>query len=75
MVASGAPERTELHAQNIADLALTMLDAVKKIKTPDGKGVDIRIGKTIIRKGIILNTVFKKKHRISSGVNRTGCIT
>ncbi|XP_023311275.1 soluble guanylate cyclase 89Db-like [Anoplophora glabripennis] len=44
MVASGAPERTELHAQNIADLALTMLKAIKKITTLDGNGVEIRIG-------------------------------
>ncbi|KAJ8919156.1 hypothetical protein NQ315_012142 [Exocentrus adspersus] len=44
MVASGAPEKTELHAQNIADLSLAMLKHVKKIITIDGKEVDVRIG-------------------------------
>ncbi|KAJ8974759.1 hypothetical protein NQ317_019163 [Molorchus minor] len=44
MVASGAPERTDLHAQSIADLALAMTYEVKGIKTPSGNEVVIRIG-------------------------------
>ncbi|CAH1996765.1 unnamed protein product [Acanthoscelides obtectus] len=44
MVASGAPERTEMHAQNIAELALAMLESIRDIKTPDDHEVEIRIG-------------------------------
>lgn len=44
MVSSGAPERTDLHAQNIANVALKMIDRVKKIKGPSGEDVEIRIG-------------------------------
>lgn len=44
MVASGAPERTDLHAQNIADLAFAMLRDVKEIRTPENQKVEIRIG-------------------------------
>ncbi|KAJ8937791.1 hypothetical protein NQ318_012271 [Aromia moschata] len=44
MVASGAPERTQIHAQNISDLALAMMQEVRQIKTPSGNEVEIRIG-------------------------------
>lgn len=60
MVASGAPERTELHAENIADLALTMLEAADKITTLDGKGVDIRIGKIFNLQNLNFHFFFSK---------------
>lgn len=44
MAASGAPERTELHAQNIADLAFAMIESIRNIKTLDNNEVEIRIG-------------------------------
>lgn len=44
MAACGAPEKTDLHAQNIADLALAMIENIQKIKTVDNKEVEIRIG-------------------------------
>lgn len=44
MAASGAPERTDLHAQNVANVSLAMIEGVKSLETRSGKGVDIRIG-------------------------------
>lgn len=44
MSACGAPERTERHAEQIADVALAMLDSMKKLQFPDGVETDIRIG-------------------------------
>lgn len=44
MAASGAPERTEKHAQNVADLALRMLESVKKLDTSSDSKIEIRIG-------------------------------
>ncbi|KAF5299447.1 hypothetical protein FQR65_LT01027 [Abscondita terminalis] len=44
MVAGGAPERTELHAQRVADLGLSMIEEVSKITFLDKKSVAIRIG-------------------------------
>lgn len=44
MAASGAPEITELHAQNVADVSLAMIKDVQEIQTPTGKKVEIRIG-------------------------------
>lgn len=44
MAASGAPEKTELHAQNLANLGLAMLENIRKIKTKENNEVDIRIG-------------------------------
>lgn len=44
MAASGAPERTSSHAENIADLALAMINNIKKVRTLDNNTVEIRIG-------------------------------
>lgn len=44
MAACGAPERTALHAQNVADLALAMVENIRQIKTVDNNVVEIRIG-------------------------------
>ncbi|KAF5295128.1 hypothetical protein FQA39_LY13279 [Lamprigera yunnana] len=44
MVAAGAPERTELHARRIADLAICMVEEVSKLKFADRNKVEIRIG-------------------------------
>lgn len=44
MAASGAPERTEKHAQNVADLGLHMLESVEKL---DSK-IEIRIGTVML---------------------------
>ncbi|CAG9858831.1 unnamed protein product [Phyllotreta striolata] len=43
MVASGAPERTPLHAQNIADLAVAMLDEIAKLNVKSTI-VEVKIG-------------------------------
>lgn len=45
MVASGAPERTVLHAQNVADVALAMMKKIRGIKTPSGTDVEVRTGR------------------------------
>lgn len=44
MAACGAPERTPLHAQNVANLALAMVENIRQIKTVDNNEVEIRIG-------------------------------
>lgn len=44
MAASGAPERTDKHAQNVADLALRMLESVQKLDTSKDSKIEIRIG-------------------------------
>ncbi|KAK5650377.1 hypothetical protein RI129_001406 [Pyrocoelia pectoralis] len=44
MVASGAPERTNNHAQNVADLSLSMINQIKSLRMPSGAQVEIRIG-------------------------------
>lgn len=49
MAVSGAPERTEKHAENIAAVALEMIDQVQDIRGPDGAKVNIRIGRIFLR--------------------------
>lgn len=44
MAVCGAPEPNELHAQNITDVALCMVQHVKQLKIPSGTKVDVRIG-------------------------------
>ncbi|XP_017776653.1 PREDICTED: soluble guanylate cyclase 89Db-like [Nicrophorus vespilloides] len=44
MAAAGAPERTEEHAEQVADVSLAMVKGVKNLKLPDGVKADIRIG-------------------------------
>ncbi|XP_076546019.1 soluble guanylate cyclase 89Da isoform X2 [Osmia lignaria lignaria] len=44
MAASGAPDRTEHHAQNIADFSLQLLKHVRSLKLPSGLDIQIRIG-------------------------------
>ncbi|KOX70464.1 Soluble guanylate cyclase 89Da [Melipona quadrifasciata] len=44
MAASGAPDRTENHAQNIADVSLQLLKHVRSLKLPSGVDIQIRIG-------------------------------
>lgn len=44
MAASGAPDRTENHAQNIADVSLELLKHVRSLKLPSGLDIQIRIG-------------------------------
>nr|XP_023019208.1 soluble guanylate cyclase 89Db-like [Leptinotarsa decemlineata] len=44
MAASGAPERTRFHAQNIAELALEMLKAIKNMTCAGKTEVQLRIG-------------------------------
>lgn len=44
MAACGAPERTPLHAENVADLALAMVENIRDIKKVDNNIVEIRIG-------------------------------
>lgn len=45
MAACGAPEKTENHAQNVAELALNMIKSVKTVEVPSKNRVEIRIGK------------------------------
>ena len=44
MAASGAPDRTEDHARNAADVSLQLLSNVRSIKLPSGLDIHIRIG-------------------------------
>ena len=46
MVVSGCPERTEKHAENVADMALDMIQSVTTISNPaeDNEHLKIRIG-------------------------------
>ncbi|XP_017776660.1 PREDICTED: soluble guanylate cyclase 89Db-like [Nicrophorus vespilloides] len=44
MAASGAPERVDKHATNVADLSLSMVKNVKGILVPSQTKVEIRIG-------------------------------
>ncbi|KAK5650378.1 hypothetical protein RI129_001407 [Pyrocoelia pectoralis] len=44
MVAGGAPERTNVHAERIADLGISMIDQVAKLKFSYRDKVEIRIG-------------------------------
>ncbi|KAK9758685.1 hem-NO-binding [Popillia japonica] len=44
MAASGAPERTERHAPNVANISLCMIDKVKEMSKYLGSDVDVRIG-------------------------------
>jgi len=44
MAASGAPDRNENHAQNIADVSLQLIKHVRSLKLPSGLGIRIRIG-------------------------------
>lgn len=49
MAACGAPERTNFHCQNIADLALDMVEKVSQIGIPGVAEVNIRIGMRHLR--------------------------
>ncbi|XP_012250694.1 soluble guanylate cyclase 89Da-like [Athalia rosae] len=44
MAASGAPDRTEDHARNVADVALELISRVRSLKLPSGIDIQIRIG-------------------------------
>ncbi|XP_043470147.1 soluble guanylate cyclase 89Da-like [Leptopilina heterotoma] len=44
MAASGAPDRTEDHARNAADVSIELLNNVRSIKLPSGLDIHIRIG-------------------------------
>ncbi|XP_032673100.1 soluble guanylate cyclase 89Da-like isoform X2 [Odontomachus brunneus] len=44
MAASGAPDRNENHAQNIADVSLQLIEHVRSLKLPSGLDIRIRIG-------------------------------
>ncbi|KAL6262140.1 hypothetical protein P5V15_007237 [Pogonomyrmex californicus] len=44
MAASGAPDRNENHAQNIADVSLQLIEHVRSLKLSSGLNIRIRIG-------------------------------
>lgn len=44
MAASGAPDRNENHAQNIADVSLQLIENVRSLELPSGLDIRIRIG-------------------------------
>lgn len=45
MAASGAPDRTEDHAKNVADLAIQLISQVRLLTLPSTLDIKIRIGK------------------------------
>ncbi|RZC39378.1 soluble guanylate cyclase 89Db-like [Asbolus verrucosus] len=44
MAVSGAPERSASHAQNVCDVALSMMRHVEQLKIPSGTKVEVRTG-------------------------------
>ena len=56
MAASGAPDRTENHAQNIADVSLQLLKHVRSLQLPSGVDIQIRIGN--LTRDLILKLFF-----------------
>ncbi|KAG5867251.1 hypothetical protein JTB14_012831 [Gonioctena quinquepunctata] len=44
MAVCGAPDRSEDHAQNIADVSLDMVKHVRQLEIPSGTKVEVRIG-------------------------------
>ena len=44
MAASGAPDRNENHAQNVADVSLQLIEHVRSLTLPTGLDIRIRIG-------------------------------
>lgn len=47
MAASGAPDRNENHAQDIADVSLQLIEHVRSLKLPSGFDIRIRIGNSL----------------------------
>lgn len=47
MAASGAPDRNENHAQNIADVSLQLIENVRSLELSSGLDIRIRIGNYI----------------------------
>lgn len=47
MASCGAPEKTDRHAEHVADVALNMVKSVEKITGPSKTSVEIRIGEKI----------------------------
>ena len=45
MAASGAPDRTDDHAKNVADVALQLLSQVRLLTLSSKMDIQIRIGK------------------------------
>lgn len=54
MAASGAPERSELHAENAAALSLSMIKGAANLSGPSGSKVSIRIGSVFLSLAIKL---------------------
>lgn len=44
MAASGAPDRTDDHAINVADVSLQLISQVRSLVLPSGLDIQIRIG-------------------------------
>ncbi|KAK1134526.1 hypothetical protein K0M31_007308 [Melipona bicolor] len=60
MAASGAPDRTENHAQNIADVSLQLLKHVRSLKLPSGVDIQIRIGNLTRQSDFFLLNIFER---------------
>lgn len=56
MAASGAPERSPHHAEDVADVALKMIQKMADFKAPSGNKVEIKIGKSISEEFIRSNS-------------------
>lgn len=65
MAVSGAPERTEFHAQNICDVSLSMINQVKQLQMPSGTKVEVRIGNLTLN--FFHNLVFVSLLGVHSG--------
>lgn len=59
MLAGGLPNPTESHAEDVAGMALAMLDEVRSIHGPDGTPLNIRIG--IATGPVVAGVIGRKK--------------
>jgi len=48
MVVSGAPEVTQLHAINIAKVALALLKQSQNVVLPEGVSIQVKFGKSTL---------------------------
>lgn len=57
MAASGAPDRTENHAQNIADVSLQLIKHVRSLKLSSGLDIRVRIGNHFADNYLLSNAI------------------
>lgn len=59
MLAGGLPDPKDSHAEDVADMALAMLDEVRKIQGPHGEPLSVRIG--IATGPVVAGVIGRKK--------------